>query len=90
MKFWERLGRVLLLSVGCLAVVPIKCNSIFAPRKLLADEDQYEYVTRSGSHIAVRVKKGQRAEGASAMDEISADTFRKAVDRNTLGPKPGN
>jgi hypothetical protein len=81
---------MLVLSVGCLAVVPVTCNSIFAPRKVLPDSEQYEYVTISGSNIPQRVKKGEQAVSASQVDTVSAETFRKAVDQLRVPPPRAN
>ena len=53
-----------------------------------ADDGEYEWVTPTGSNIAVKVKKGQRATTvASPSDTMSQDQLG-TMQRGTGGAKP--
>ena len=79
----KRLARVLLVTISCCSAFPVTCNSIFALRKALPDDADYEYVTTSGSQIPQRVKMVTAGTTTSAVDRVSAENARKAIDRNT-------
>lgn len=82
--------RILLLSAGILAVIPVKCNSILAKRSPTAD-DGYEYVTVTGSNVPMRVQKGKPVITTSPVDVMGGgDSLRNYTQKNqNLGPKLG-
>jgi hypothetical protein len=86
MKNWKKSGYLALLSSGFLAVIPVKCNSIFEKSKPGAD-DGYEYVTVVGSMVPQRVKKGDAADGSSSVSTMSAEQFDKMRQRLQNGIK---
>jgi hypothetical protein len=84
----KRLAHVLLLTISCCSAFPVTCHSIFAKRKPLPDEGEYEYVMMAGSQIPQRVKKGTAGTTISPIDRIGAEQARKAFDQNTKSPPP--
>ena len=76
-------SRIVLLSSGILAVVPVKCNSIFAKSSPEAD-DGYEYVTSSESRIPKRVPKGTKSGTDTNLGVVSGEALQQ-IGRK-LGP----
>ena len=90
MPTWKQVIRGLLISSGCLAALPITCNSIFAKKSAAVDDADYEYVTVSGSNIAQRVKKGTKPVTTSPVDEVSKESFEQMRTKLTRSPPPGS
>lgn len=68
------------MSVGLLAVAPVRCNSIFAKSSPVKD-DGYEYVTVSGSMIPQRVRKGTKVITTSPVETMDAERFNDSARR---------
>jgi len=78
-----------LLAGGVLAVVPVKCNSIFDKSHPPPADDGYEYVNVLGSQVPLRVKKGQAAVGASAVEVYGPETYRNMTEKAMQTGKAG-
>ena len=74
-----------MLSASLLAVVPVKCNSIFAKRNLAAD-DGYEYVMVTGSSVPMRVQKGKSAVPNAPVSVTSGEALRNFTQSHTNVP----
>lgn len=60
------------LLLSLLAVGLVGCAT--TPKEAKADDGEYEWVTPTGSNIAVKVKKGQKASTVSSpTDQMTAD-----------------
>lgn len=85
-----RLRRWLAVLSCSLTVAPVTCHSIFEKSQHVPEDDEYEYVTVSGSMIPQKVKKGTRGATVGATSEMSAQEFDKFRQRNQApGPKLG-
>ena len=79
----------MLLSSGLLAVIPVKCNSIFDKRSPQKVDDGYEYVMLSGSNIPQRVPKGSVPVSASPVEVYGGSVMRDLAQKNQhLGKLP--
>jgi hypothetical protein len=81
MTKWSQVRRFVALSASCLAIVPIKCNSILV--KSSPVDDGYEYVTVLGSNLKKRVKKGTVPTAAdSNVQTINPADLARATQMN--------
>ena len=79
-----------MLAGGLLAVIPVKCNSIFDKSSSRSADDEYEYVNVLGSGIPQRVKKGQAAVSASPVEVYGGAVVRDIAQKTKqLGTLPG-
>jgi hypothetical protein len=83
-------SRILLLAGGLLAVIPVKCNSIFDRSRPAENDGSYQYVMVSGSMIPQRVPTGQRLVTPSPVDVYGGDALRETLQKNrSVGKLPG-
>lgn len=87
MKSQTRVRRWLAVLSCSLTVAPVTCHSILDKSQKTADDDQYEYVTVSGSMIPQKVKKGTPGVTAGATSQMSAQEFDKMRQRVQNGLK---
>ena len=87
MTNWKPVARAVLLSAACLAAFPVTCNSIFAKRSAALDDDEYEYVTVSGSMIPQRIKKGSTVDTTSPVSGMSKAAFEQLRQRQQMTGK---
>jgi hypothetical protein len=81
-----KLHRIVLLSASILAIVPVKCNSIFEKSSAVAD-DGYEYIYVTGHLVPQRVKKGTQPVTDSNVNSMSAESLRDGVQQYAKSPK---
>jgi len=72
-----RMRRWLAVLSCSLTVAPVTCHSILDKSQKTADDDEYEYVTVSGSMIPQKVKKGTAGATVGPTSQMSAQEFDK-------------
>jgi hypothetical protein len=70
------------------AIGVVGCSTPAPKKEAKTDDAEYEWVTPTGSNIAVKVRKGQRASTiASPSERMTADQLSTAV-HGSGGAKP--
>ena len=77
-----------LLAMLCGAALAGCATAPETKKEAKSDADEYEWVVPNGSHIAVKVKKGQTAQvGGSPTGTMTGEQMQSAV-HSSAGAKP--